>query len=58
MPAIADRAGAEGQLATVYFEDSASIQAKRELIGEMGFESIVLWSLGRDDPEILPRITS
>jgi spore germination protein YaaH len=45
-------------LATVYFEDSASIQAKRELIAGMGFESIVLWSLGREDPEILPRITS
>jgi spore germination protein YaaH len=44
--------------ATVYFEDSASIQAKRELITGMGFESIVLWSLGREDPEILPRITS
>jgi spore germination protein YaaH len=45
-------------LATVYFEDSASILAKRELIGGMGFESIVLWSLGREDPEILPRIIS
>lgn len=43
-------------LATVYFEDSASIQAKRELIESMGFDSIVLWSLGREDPEILPRI--
>ena len=45
-------------LATVYFEDSASIQAKRELIESMSFDSIVLWSLGREDPEILPRITS
>jgi len=45
-------------LATVYFEDSASIQAKRELIESMGFGSIVLWSLGREDPEILPRIIS
>lgn len=45
-------------LATVYFEDSASIQAKRELIDGMGFDSIVLWSLGREDPEILPRIAS
>ncbi len=45
-------------LATVYFEDSVSIQTKRELIRGMGFESIVLWSLGREDPEILPRIIS
>jgi spore germination protein YaaH len=45
-------------LATVYFEDSTSIQAKREVIGGMGFESIVLWSLGREDPEILPKIIS
>jgi len=45
-------------LATVYFEDSASIQAKRELIETMGFDSIVLWSLGREDPGILLRIVS
>jgi len=45
-------------LATVYFEDSASIQAKRELIENLGFDSIVLWSLGREDAEILARITS
>jgi spore germination protein YaaH len=45
-------------LATVYFEDSTSILAKRELIGGMGFDNIVLWSLGREDPEILPRILS
>jgi spore germination protein YaaH len=45
-------------LATVYFEDSTSIQAKRELIGGMGFDSIVLWSLGREDPKILPRMIS
>ena len=45
-------------LATVYFEDSSSIQAKRELIQSMGFDSIVLWSLGREDPEILPKMIS
>jgi spore germination protein YaaH len=44
--------------ATVYFEDSSSIQAKLDLISGMGFESIVLWSLGREDPEILPKIVS
>lgn len=44
--------------ATVYFEDSSSIQAKRELIQSMGFDSIVLWSLGREDPEILPKMIS
>ena len=44
--------------ATVYFEDSSSIQTKRELIQSMGFDSIVLWSLGREDPEILPKMIS
>ena len=31
--------------------------SKARRILEMGFESVVLWSLGREDPEILPRIT-
>jgi spore germination protein YaaH len=45
-------------LATVYFEDALSIEAKVEFIDSLGFDSIVLWSLGREDPGILPRITS
>ncbi len=44
-------------LTTVYFEDALSIEAKLRRILEMGFESVVLWSLGREDPEILPRIS-
>lgn len=47
-----------GGLATVYFEDALSIEAKVELIDSLGFDSIVLWSLGREDPGILPRITT
>lgn len=46
-----------GELATVYFEDSISIETKFELLEEMGFGNIVLWSLGREDPGILSRIT-
>ncbi|HEY7697871.1 MAG TPA: glycosyl hydrolase family 18 protein [Vicinamibacteria bacterium] len=44
--------------ATVYFEDALSIEAKVKLIERLGFEGVVLWSLGREDPEILPRIAS
>jgi spore germination protein YaaH len=52
-----DYFGAEGP-ATVYFEDASSIQIKLELIERLGFESVVLWSLGREDPDILPRSNS
>jgi spore germination protein YaaH len=44
--------------ATVYFEDALSIEAKVKLVERLGFESVLLWSLGREDPEILPRIAS
>jgi spore germination protein YaaH len=47
-----------GGVATVYFEDALSVGRKVELLEIMGFESVVLWSLGREDPEILPRIGS
>lgn len=39
--------------ATVYFEDALSIEAKVEFIESLGFDRIVLWSLGREDPDIL-----
>jgi spore germination protein YaaH len=45
-------------VATVYFEDALSIERKVELLAFMGFESVVLWSIGREDPEILARIGS
>lgn len=43
-------------LATVYFEDALSIERKVELIERLGLKTVILWSLGREDPEILPRI--
>jgi spore germination protein YaaH len=45
-----------GEVAMVYFEDAVSIEAKAKLLESMGFRDVVLWSLGREDPEILPRI--
>ncbi len=45
-------------LATVYFEDALSIEVKVKLVASLGFDAVVLWSLGREDPEILPRISS
>jgi spore germination protein len=42
--------------ATVYFEDARSIERKVEHIERLGLKSVILWSLGREDPEILPRI--
>ncbi len=44
-------------LTTVYFEDARSIEAKVRRILDLGFESVILWSLGREDPEILARIS-
>jgi spore germination protein YaaH len=46
---------APGGPARVYFEDASSIEVKLELVERLGFESVVLWSLGREDPEILQR---
>jgi spore germination protein YaaH len=48
----------KGGLVTVYFEDVVSIEAKLRLIRDMGFRNALLWSLGREDPEILARVAS
>jgi spore germination protein YaaH len=47
-----------GGAATVYFEDAISIERKVRLIESLGFSSVLLWSLGGEDPEILARIGS
>ncbi len=39
---------------TVYYEDAASLLDKVAWLQELGYDSVVLWSLGREDPEILP----
>ena len=39
---------------TVYFEDAASVLEKIAWIEQLGFEAVVLWSLGREDPQLLP----
>jgi spore germination protein YaaH len=49
-----DYFAAEGP-ATVYFEDASSIEVKLALVERLGFESVALWSLGREDPDILQR---
>jgi spore germination protein YaaH len=44
--------------ATIFFEDALSIETKVDVIRNLGLEAVVLWSLGREDPEILSRIAS
>jgi spore germination protein YaaH len=45
---------AAGERHTVYFEDAASIGTKVEVLKHGGYRGIVLWSLGREDPALLP----
>jgi spore germination protein YaaH len=40
----------------VYFEDAASLGAKAERLRARGLSTIVLWSLGSEDPEAIPRL--
>jgi spore germination protein YaaH len=44
----------KGESHTVYFEDAASIAKKAEPLKGRGYRGIVLWSLGREDPALLP----
>jgi spore germination protein YaaH len=39
---------------TVYYEDAASLLEKVAKLQELGYDSVVLWSLGHEDPQILP----
>ncbi len=41
---------------TVYFEDAESILKKVSVLEELGCAQVVLWSLGREDPQLLPRL--
>jgi spore germination protein YaaH len=41
---------------TVYFEDAESVLAKVSWLEELGHHRVVLWSLGREDPDLLPRL--
>lgn len=41
---------------TVYFEDATGILKKVAALQALGYEQIVLWSLGREDPQLLPQL--
>jgi spore germination protein YaaH len=39
---------------TVYFEDASSIATKLAALERLGYADVVLWSLGREDPALIP----
>lgn len=41
---------------TVYFEDATSLEVKMHVLRDLGFDKALLWSVGREDPAILPRL--
>ncbi|HET7293277.1 MAG TPA: glycosyl hydrolase family 18 protein [Vicinamibacteria bacterium] len=41
---------------TVYFEDAQSILAKVAALERLGYDDVVLWSLGREDPALIPEL--
>jgi len=43
---------------TVYFEDATSIVRKVAVLERLGYDRIVLWSLGREDPQLLSQLLS
>ncbi len=43
---------ADGRSHTVYYEDAVSLREKLSLIRSLGYRSVVLWSLGRQDPAL------
>jgi spore germination protein YaaH len=45
---------ADGRSHTVYYEDAVSLRGKLSLIRSLGYRSVVLWSLGRQDPALFP----
>jgi spore germination protein YaaH len=40
----------------VYFEDGKSLEAKAAKLAARGFTSVVLWSLGSEDPDAIARV--
>ena len=41
---------------TVYFEDARSLEVKAKALRKLGLDEVVLWSLGSEDPETIPRL--
>lgn len=41
----------------VYFEDARSLEAKAAKLAARGFAGVVLWSLGSEDPDSIPRVS-
>lgn len=41
---------------TVYYEDAESLMEKIAALESFGYRDVVFWSLGRQDPEFLPRL--
>ncbi len=42
----------DGRAHTVYFEDAVSLHEKLALVRSLGYRSVALWSLGRQDPAL------
>ena len=43
---------------TVHYEDARSLAAKADRLRARGLASLVLWSLGSEDPETIPRLAA
>jgi len=43
---------------TVYYEDAFSLQEKISVLQSLGFGSVVFWSLGSQDPALLPKLAT
>jgi hypothetical protein len=41
---------------TVYFEDATGILKKVAALEALGYDQVVLWSLGREDPQLLAQL--
>jgi spore germination protein YaaH len=42
----------------VYFEDATSLAAKTDRLRRRGLRSVVLWSLGSEDPEAIGKVAT
>jgi spore germination protein YaaH len=41
---------------TVFYEDAQSILRKISVLEELGYDRVVLWSLGREDPQLITQL--
>ncbi|MFY9269251.1 MAG: glycosyl hydrolase family 18 protein [Candidatus Manganitrophaceae bacterium] len=48
----------EGERHTVFYEDAVSLLEKVSTLHALGYERIIFWSLGRQDPELFSRLTA